>query len=354
MSDLTGWHVHGPVRMLRREHAEWDAARDTWNEPRGLTVVSFRPDGQFLTSEFHNPDGSVARSSCAYDESGRLLETQWSMNDVPGLRLLYSYDSLGRRVEAVEVAVDGARRPIESWQYDHGGRTLKRRVLEAQPAGVCSTGECSSVMYAIEGTDGAYSAPGAVSSTTVYDDRQLPSEVTFHDSQDGLVLRVVLTRDDEGRLINEQASYGGLGPLYPSDAALAKASPEDRAELVAVLATVFGNGSFAQATYAYDARGRLVERVRRLGNLSEDRTTFRYEDRDEPIEEILDERNQRLEPDEQGVMQTNEEEPRRHEYRFEYDYDAHGNWTTRVVSIRISPQTELQRSNVERRTITYY
>jgi hypothetical protein len=40
--------------------------------------------------------------------------------------------------------------------------------------------------------------------------------------------------------------------------------------------------------------------------------------------------------------------------RFEYRYDAQGNWTERVVSYRLEPNPDFQRSNVERREITYY
>jgi hypothetical protein len=40
--------------------------------------------------------------------------------------------------------------------------------------------------------------------------------------------------------------------------------------------------------------------------------------------------------------------------RFEYRYDTHGNWTEQIVSIQYDPNTEFQRSNAERRTITYF
>ena len=48
------------------------------------------------------------------------------------------------------------------------------------------------------------------------------------------------------------------------------------------------------------------------------------------------------------------EEPIAQHNRSDYQYDAHGNWTERVGSYRIGSQGEFQRSNVERRTITYY
>jgi hypothetical protein len=40
--------------------------------------------------------------------------------------------------------------------------------------------------------------------------------------------------------------------------------------------------------------------------------------------------------------------------RFEYQYDAYGNWIERVVWQRTEPNTDDRPSNIERRTITYY
>ena len=40
--------------------------------------------------------------------------------------------------------------------------------------------------------------------------------------------------------------------------------------------------------------------------------------------------------------------------RFEYTYDAAGNWTERIASGRFDRHPEFQRTNIERRTITYY
>jgi YD repeat-containing protein len=54
---------------------------------------------------------------------------------------------------------------------------------------------------------------------------------------------------------------------------------EYRAKMAKLLAEVFANETFATTTYAYDANGRVVERQTRMGNLSDDRTRFKYNDR---------------------------------------------------------------------------
>jgi hypothetical protein len=40
--------------------------------------------------------------------------------------------------------------------------------------------------------------------------------------------------------------------------------------------------------------------------------------------------------------------------RFEYTYDAGGNWTEKVLWSRLEPNPNFQLSNMERREITYY
>ena len=44
--------------------------------------------------------------------------------------------------------------------------------------------------------------------------------------------------------------------------------------------------TFSLAIYAYDEKGRRTETVRRMGKLSEERMTVRYDDFDNPVEEV--------------------------------------------------------------------
>ena len=55
-----------------------------------------------------------------------------------------------------------------------------------------------------------------------------------------------------------------------------------------------------------------------------------------------------------GAVKIEEQPPHVQHIRFEYRYDAHGNWTERVVWGRTGRNTDERRSNIERRTITYY
>jgi hypothetical protein len=76
-----------------------------------------------------------------------------------------------------------------------------------------------------------------------------------------------------------------------------------------------------------------------MGTLGGDRTTFRFDDRDDPVEEISEH------SDDGGSH-------KRHS-RSVYNYDAEGNWTEREVGT-VEPSQDYLRLNIERRQITYY
>jgi RHS Repeat len=345
MSDLAKWKVRGPVWTLRKEHAEWDPSQGTWQAPRGVSSVTFRHDGQVSEGEFHNPDGSVARWARVYDNDGRIIEEQFWRDDGPRSTVVYSYDALGRLAARGNVAPDGARRETETFRYDGAGRKTKVTFLSQDQAD-------TPIHYGVEGTEHAYSAPEAVTLTVAYDDRELPTEASFHDANGGLVRRVVFSRDYEGRLLTEVVHFGGESPfreLQPHG------DIEQRASKAAALKMAFEDRVFCNISYAYDSKGRLQERTLYIGNLSEELTVFEYDDYDDPIAETSRSRNRRVDIDDDGVVRTTEEEPGVQQHnRYDYQYDSHGNWTERVGSYRIGSQPEFQRSNIERRTITYY
>jgi hypothetical protein len=346
MSDLAGWKVHGPVRTLRREVAEWDTAHDAWQAPQGVSICSFRPDGQASEGEFHNPDGSVARWTRAYDAGGRIIEAQSWMDEGPATSVFYSYDGRGRQTAAVEVAPDGTRREIETCRYDGAGRKTKLTNLARQHPAMTTH-------YGIEGTEHAYGAPGAVTLTVEYDERELPVEGSFHEASGAVVRRVVFLRDGEGRVLTEVAPFSGEIPL-PDTLIDADIPIEERAAAAELLKAAFADQMFTHTAYAYDVKGRLLEMTVRIGTLSEERTTFQYDDYDNPIAEISEERARVMVIGGHDAAPAREEEPRAQHNRFDYTYDARGNWTERVVWIQTGSQPAFQRSNIERRTITYY
>ena len=90
-----------------------------------------------------------------------------------------------------------------------------------------------------------------------------------------------------------------------------------------------------------------------MGSLAEDSTTYRYDAHDDPIEETVEHRSREGSFDEIGNMHYTSDRVNVQHNRLEYRYDAHGNWTERIVSCRPEAEPGFQRSNIERRAITY-
>ena len=280
----------------------WDPNREEWQPPRHSTLTSFLPGGSVSTSDTHNPDGSVAHSLWLYDATERLLESNFRLNDGPVESTVYFYDEAGRHQRTVRNQTD-----FETCTYDaHGIKTKQCYLVFHADA------------YGIEGTDQSYGAPGAVKMITTYDTNNLPAKVLFEDANGHRVRDVTFERDSAGHPLNEEVHF-------EADSFLDKVPAEGREEFAAELKKVFGE-TLSRTTYAYDSRGRRLERTIKFGTLSESRTTYQYDDHDDPVAEITEE----------GTSVT--------EHRFEYVYDPQGNWTERIVP----------NSNIERRIITYY
>jgi hypothetical protein len=251
------------------------------------------------------------------------------------------------------VTLDGTQHETERCQYDENGRKTKVVLLSVPETSgaTCSTGSCET-MYGVEGTDVAYSAPGATTRTTIYDEHERPSEVSFCDANNALVSRVEFSRDQDGRVLSERMEFAGpgrlLGPAFDAN------MPADgRASMMELLKTVFDDQAFSVATHAYDEKGRRIETIRRMGKLSEERVTVCYDDFDNPVEEVRSDVSREMRMDD-GLVKT-EEKPSHVQYvRFEFRYDAHGNWTERVVWQRMEPNADERPSNIERRAINFY
>ncbi len=353
MSDVATWKVHGPVETLRTEFATWDPNQGDWQPVEHFSVISFRPDGTISTSDAHNPGGSIAHSRWLYDDAGGLIEFHSWMDDGPIKRTEYFYDEAGRHTRTVQRNDDGTQTDLELSSYDAEGRKTKVRFLfPREVESECATGNAcgASVGYAIEGTDSAYGAQGARTMTVTYDEKNLPGKVLFQDADHRLVQCVVFQRDNEGRLLSEE-TQGSEGS--PFQTILDRLPPERREEMAATLQQVLGE-SLSSTTYAYDTQGRLVIRELRMGNLGGDSTTYRYDSHNDPVEETVEHRSREANLDEAGTAQYSSDRINVQHNRLEYRYDDHGNWTERIVSIRSESEPDYQRSNIQRRVITYH
>ena len=340
MIDATKWKIRGPVATLTTEHSTWDIAREEWQPPRGFVTTSFRLDGAVSATDFHNPDGSIAHSRWVYDDAGRLMESSFQLGDGPIDRTVYSYDDAGRHVRTVQVSHDGTQTETEICTYDSDGNKTKVRFLGrlGAPNG-----------FGVEGSEESYPAPGATTMTTTYDEKHLPTRTVFEDANHKPVTTVTLTRDATGRLAKEEMVMDQESMLTNL---LQEAPPEQFEAAAAIFKDALGK--FTSTSYTYDGQGRRVERTNRMGRLGEHRSTYLYHDRDDPIEEINEDRHREANINENGGVEYSPDRVNRQHNRTEYVYDARGNWTERTVSYQVDPNTPFQRSNVERRAITYH
>jgi hypothetical protein len=300
VSDLGKWEVRGPLRLVENDIAEWDLAKDEWRPLRHFNSATFHPDGKLDESRQYNADGTTALTKYLYDETGRLIERQFWLADALSNQTLYVYDKAGRHVRTVEVSRDGTRRDSEASTYDNNGRRIVVRFLGPhKPKALVS--------FAIEGVDHSYGAPGAVTMTTAQDAQDLPAEVLLRDAQNALLGRVILVRDEAGRLLSDEFQFGehNLSPKLEQHAASTDA---DRAEMAAVLAKVLGPAlAFTKTMYVYDEKGRMVERNTRMGSLGEDRTAIRYDEHDNPMEQTTEHYAREVGVDEHGELHTTSE-----------------------------------------------
>lgn len=337
MSDLEKWELRGPVKSLEKSHATWEAAKEAWAE-RGLVEFAwFRPDGKLSKTEHRNPDGSVHICEWHYDESGRLTDQQSGMRNGTSMETRYIYDETGRHIRTVVIQADGSAVESEISGYDAGKKTKTKFLQNSR----------SDVHYNIEGTQTAVGAAGATAMSTTYDENELPSEVRFLGEEGKVVRSVTLLRDETGRLIKEEVTMEG-GPSFRS-----AHSDEHQKALEAAMSQIFAN-TFSSTTYAYDERGRVIDRNHRMGTLGEDRTTYRYQDRDDSVEEITEHVARQASIAEDGTLSYTPNGSYVQHSRFEYIYDAHGNWTSKKVWSRLETDTEFQLQNITRRQIDYH
>ncbi len=349
MSDLANWKVHGPVAALRTENTEWDADRQDWKPARYFVLISFRRDGAIDSSETHNPGGSISHSRYLYDTAGRLTECDSWMNDEPAQKVLYFYDNAGRHVRTASLREDGSHTDLETCTYDADGRETKTRLLPftAKDQGV---NRATSVGYSIENTDMMLGAPGATLMTTTYAGAGQPARVILEDADHNPVHEVRFTRDASGRPLTIETIMGESQFNDFADSV----SADHREAAAAVIKQIFGE-AFSRTTYIYDSRGRVIERTNSMGTMHEEHTTYRYDgDHDEAVEEITETRSREAEVNGDGDVRYKHDTVSTQHNRFEYRYDTNGNWTEQIVSSQNDPSADFQRSNMERRTITYY
>jgi YD repeat-containing protein len=343
MSDRATWQVTGPVRSVTSEIAEWSPKADAWRAARSRGSATFHRDGRVDECSTVNPDGSLVRDGYLY-QGDRLLEVQFFRNGTLVSRTVHVYDGRQRLIRVSYVAADGTEGDVQEFSYaDDRKRSVRRTDARTRDA-----------MHAIEGCDICYGAPGTATIETAYDDNGLPVDVVMRGGDGQQLRRLILTRDAGGKVLTEQ--FQMASPVPPDMAHIfASMPPEERESAMAALSAIFTpDMTFRSQSNGYDASGRLIERRATMGQLGDERTTWQYDDRGNRVAETREETSHEVRIAEEGALEATSESRQAQQHRFDYVYDAHGNWTEKVAWTRLDESSPFQRSSIERRVITYF
>jgi hypothetical protein len=349
MTDRDRWELRGPVARVQL-HRTWYSRRcgigQCENDERSdTTVVEFRRDGSIAHRWHKNPDDSEWTSNYAYDAAGRLVSV--TTENTAGLVDFqrYEYDAAGRPLRLVARDQDGHDRTAESYEYDATGG--KRKTLH-----IDVTAQRPDVQYhwGVEGTDSWFSAPGAATLTTLYNTRDQPTALLFHDGAGRALSRVEFLYDEAGRLLEEAQTR--VAELLPAE----MPTGMNPAQFDAVRALLDAGADPARRVHRYDGQGHRIETSSSLfGPLGREQKTMAYNDRGDLIEEISEDQQRDYSIDDQGRLSDSpiQESQSRSEGRFRYDYDARDNWIKKIVDARGGTDQDFSTSSIELRTLAY-
>jgi len=343
MTDRERWDLRGPVRSCELER-RWQVRRCgagacEVEERFDSAALEFRPDGALARQSHHNPDGSEWTAVYEYDDAGRLrairAETVTS----------YEYDAAGRLARTIVRTPDSGERLAESYEYGAAGRKTKTVHVD-----LAAQRPDTLYSWSVEGTDSAYSAPGAATIQTHYNDRGQPAEMLFPDARGQPLSRVTFRCDADGRLREEEQTR------EPEALPAELAAGLNEAQL-ATVRRLFGAGPDPiRQTHSYDEQGRRCRTESHIGPLASNSKTLVYNDRGDPAAEVHESEHREFGMDEHGALSPvpRSEKSTRSEARFEYGYDARGNWLSKTVHSRSAPDAEFAPSTVEQRAILYF
>jgi hypothetical protein len=300
-------------------------------ERNDITIVEFRPDGSLQRQWGKNPaPNSSEWTNCfEYGNDDQLLTVRFEQGGSAGTVKSYEYDSAARISRVIMFDKEGNERIAETYSYEADG--TKKKIVHIDPKLPYFT------MFGVDGTDGAYSAPGATTITSIYDKRGRAIEHLFHKNSGDLVTRVDLRYDERGNLVEEVCTQQVPGEMA------AQASPQQLETLQRMF--TFGR------RHRYDEQDRRIETSSNMAPNDFERETFAYNDHGDAIRTVSESSHAEYDFGEEGELTPKPDSIRsnRSETQFRYQYDPHGNWVEKIVEAGGGPIW-----SVERRTIRYF
>ena len=322
------WGLRGPVHTCRIQRTSYfrrcGAEACETEERSDTTTLEFGANGSLARNWHHNPDGSEWTATSEYNDTGQRTTTR--RENGAGLVDLqcYEYNTAGKLMRVIVRPNGGSDRIAESYEYDAAGRKKKTFYIDL-------AAQSPNIHYGwgVEGTDSIYSAPGAATLTTLYDEREQPTDLHFHDSAGRMLSRVEFRYDGDGNLI-EEAQTNLAERLSPQMLASL-----NQAQLEAVRA-LLGGGEPIRRMHLYNEQGRRAETRSRMGKLGGDKKTMVYNDHGDQIEEVSEHDQREYGMDDEGRLSDapTSESVSRSEARFRYNYDMFGNWVMKTIECR--------------------
>jgi YD repeat-containing protein len=333
MSDRDRWELRGPVRIVEITR--------TWQQNGDHSIVEFRPDGAISRHWHRNPDNSEFTAVRIYDDAGRLISVE--EQSASGSRHLNrnEYDDRGRLARILAPDIEGNQRIRETYSYDAEGRKTKTYFVD-----LAAQRPNTNYSWGVEGSEASYSAPNAATITTSYDQAGRPMELLFRDAPGALVSRVACVYDESGNLTEEVQTLL-VSPFPEFEAQL---PPDQLAALRGVV-----SGPFARRVHRYDALGRRIETLSSLfGLIGKSRETLAYNEYGDPVAQTSEEESREYGFSDEGQLDSRPGSRSRSEARFLYEYDARGNWTSKVVEAGHGDNPDFSVTSSEHRALTYF
>ena len=277
-------------------------------------------------------------STTVFDRDGKILE--WSGNSSRGrVERKYVYDLAGRLVR-----ISGSNGDhTDEFRYDEQERKTRIRVVPARPE-QGSRAFCIGAAFDAA-SEGETLDDGGIVETT-YNEQDQPVDARILDDERMVLFLIIYTYDAAGRLSQEKLTTENLPlprafrdqiPVEHRAAAL-----EQMKTQLAEMSQRTGLSGDAERSYVYDDAGHMVERHMRKGSIRED-ITWKYNQRGDAIEWT---RTAGGFPHPTGEIS----EPSL-QCACTYEYDEHGNWTSRTESLYFG-ERETARTDVRR--LAYY
>jgi hypothetical protein len=297
------WNGRGRAKQVRAGNAEWDRSLRQWSAPQTTTTSLYTPDSLLIHRREEHENGRSSEIHCDYDQQQTLQRIRSVANEKT-TTFDCSYDQVGQLVRVTSQTLPEKQEPSD--YFDH-----------FQMAMVTT--------FEFRIGDEGLKIDRAAAVSIGYDEKQRPVEVSFFDEKQSPLGISRRKWSASGTLASEE--FTAAQPVFldieedMDDQAMASM----RSPWVTML--------------TYDERGRCKQRETTFSGNMVYKVEAEYDDLGNPVQQRI------TDPGSPGSGR---------ELRYDYLYDAIGNWTERVIRTRLEGGADFEFTSIERREIHYF